>query len=255
MKYLKKVLCAALACMLLAGLFVTPAFAFGCNTSDGKEGFSNGGFGSSRTRVSYDALSELCLKQNERLAAGDYGTAFRNSYCTIVQDGTNDFYVIRLSTTVNTMYYKNAAGGVYYTTDRPSIWNSIYGQLWSTYNGVKTDIAVLVRKTLEQVDKITPVIEKLPNYLWGTYNGEKADIGALAAMTVARLDTTNTTLTRITNQLWSTYDDKQTEVAVLVRKALRIWIPCRLRLKRCPRTFGVRTRVKKLTSALCPPLC
>ena len=220
MKYLKKVLCAALACMLLAGLFVTPAFAFGCNTSDGKEGFSNGGFGSSRTRVSYDALSELCLKQNERLAAGDYGTAFRNSYCTIVQDGTNDFYVIRLVFDSYTMYYKNAAGGVYYTTDRPSIWNSIYGQLWSTYNGVKTDIAVLVRKTLEQVDKITPVIEKLPNYLWGTYNGEKADIGALAAMTVARLDTTNTTLTRITNQLWSTYNGTQTEVAVLVRKTL-----------------------------------
>lgn len=221
MKYLKKVLCAALACMLLAGLFVTPAFAFGCNTSDGKEGFSNGGFGSSRTRVSYDALSDLCLKQNERLAAGDYGTAFRNSYCTIVQDGTNDFYVIRLVYDSYTMYYKNAAGGVYYTTDRPSIWNSIYGQLWSTYNGVRTDIAVLTRKILEHMDTIAPVIEKLPNYLWGTYNGEKADIGALAAMTVARLDTTNTTLTRITNQLWSTYDDKQTEVAVLVRKALQ----------------------------------
>lgn len=221
MKYLKKVLCAALACMLLAGLFVTPAFAFGCNTSDGKEGFSNGGFGSSRTRVSYDALSELCLKQNERLAAGDYGTSFRNSYCTIVQDGTNDFYVIRLVFASYTMYYKNAAGGVYYTTDRPSIWNSIYGQLWSTYNGVRTDIAVLTRKILEHMDTIAPVIEKLPNYLWGTYNGEKADIGALAAMTVARLDTTNTTLTRITNQLWSTYDDKQTEVAVLVRKALQ----------------------------------
>lgn len=62
---------------------------------------------------------------------------------------------------------------MYYTTERPSLINSIYGQLWSTYNGVKTDIAVLVRKTLEQVDKITPVIEKLPNYLWGTYNGEK----------------------------------------------------------------------------------
>lgn len=221
MKYLKKVLCAALACMLLAGLFVTPAFAFGCNTSDGKEGFSNGGFGSSRTRVSYDALSDLCLKQNERLAAGDYGTAFRNSYCTIVQDGTNDFYVIRLVYDSYTMYYKNAAGGVYYTTDRPSIWNSIYGQLWSTYNGVRTDIAVLTRKILEHMDTIAPVIEKLPGYLWGTYNGEKADIGALAAMTVARLDTTNTTLTRITNQLWSTYDDKQTEVAVLVRKALQ----------------------------------
>lgn len=221
MKYLKKVLCAALACMLLAGLFVTPAFAFGCCTSDGKEGFSNGGFGSSRTRVSYDALSELCLKQNERLAAGDYGTAFRNSYCTIVQDGTNDFYVIRLVYDSYTMYYKNAAGGVYYTTDRPSIWNSIYGQLWSTYNGVRTDIAVLTRKILERMDTITPIIEGLPGYLWGTYNGEKADIGALAAMTVARLDTTNTTLTRITNQLWSTYDDKQTEVAVLVRKALQ----------------------------------
>ena len=69
MKYLKKVLCAALACMLLAGLFVTPAFAFGCNTSDGKEGFSNGGFGSSRTRVSYDALSELCLQHTQPIAA------------------------------------------------------------------------------------------------------------------------------------------------------------------------------------------
>ena len=221
MKYLKKVLCAALACMLLAGLFVTPAFAFGCNTSDGKEGFSNGGFGSSRTRVSYDALSDLCLKQNERLAAGDYGTAFRNSYCTIVQDGTNDFYVIRLVYDSYTMYYKNAAGGVYYTTDRPSIWNSIYGQLWSTYNGVRTDIAVLTRKILERMDTITPIIEGLPGYLWGTYNGEKVDIGGLSASMVVRLDDTNTKLDKIIAMLWSTYDHKQTEVAVLVRKTLQ----------------------------------
>lgn len=223
-KNLKKVSCAALVCVLLSVLFVMPSYAAGFGGGSRGGEFSSGGFGGStaQTRLSYDALSNLCVDVNERLAKGEFGSAVKSYGCRIYQpDSSSDFYVIMLRYNGSSYYYRNASGGVYYTTERPSLINSIYGQLWSTYNGVRTDIAVLTRKILEHMDTIAPVIEKLPNYLWGTYNGEKADIGALAAMTVARLDTTNTTLTRITNQLWSTYDDKQTEVAVLVRKALQ----------------------------------
>ena len=222
MKNLKRVSCAALVCVLLSVLFVMPSYAAGFGGGSRPGSFGSGGFGgaTARTCISYDALSDLCVDLNARLANGDFGASWKSYGCTIVKS-SDDFYVIRLIVSGTTYYFRNASGGVYYTTERPSLINSIYGQLWSTYNGVRTDIAVLTRKILEHMDTIAPVIEKLPNYLWGTYNGEKADIGALAAMTVARLDTTNTTLTRITNQLWSTYDDKQTEVAVLVRKALQ----------------------------------
>lgn len=223
-KKLKRIMCAALVCVLLSVLFVMPSYAAGFGGGSRGGEFSGDGFGSStaQTRLSYDALSDLCVDVNERLAKGEFGSAVKSYGCRIYQpDSSSDFYVIMLRYNGSSYYYRNASGGVYYTTERPSLINSIYGQLWSTYNGVRTDIAVLTRKILEHMDTIAPVIEKLPNYLWGTYNGEKADIGALAAMTVARLDTTNTTLTRITNQLWSTYDDKQTEVAVLVRKALQ----------------------------------
>lgn len=222
MKNLKRVSCAALVCVLLSVLFVMPSYAAGFGGGSRPGSFGSGGFGgaTAQTCISYDALSDLCVDLNARLANGDFGASLKSYGCTIVKS-SDDFYVIRLIVSGTTYYFRNASGGVYYTTERPSLINSIYGQLWSTYNGVRTDIAVLTRKILEHMDTIAPVIEKLPNYLWGTYNGEKADIGALAAMTVARLDTTNTTLTRITNQLWSTYDDKQTEVAVLVRKALQ----------------------------------
>lgn len=222
MKNLKSVSCAALVCVLLSVLFVMPSYAAGFGGGSRPGSFGSGGFGgaTAQTCISYDALSDLCVDLNARLANGDFGASWKSYGCTIVKS-SDDFYVIRLIVSGTTYYFRNASGGVYYTTERPSLINSIYGQLWSTYNGVRTDIAVLTRKILEHMDTIAPVIEKLPGYLWGTYNGEKADIGALAAMTVARLDTTNTTLTRITNQLWSTYDDKQTEVAVLVRKALQ----------------------------------
>lgn len=222
MKNLKRVSCTALVCVLLSVLFVMPSYAAGFGGGSRPGSFGSGGFGgaTAQTCISYDALSDLCVDLNARLANGDFGASWKSYGCTIVKS-SNDFYVIRLIVSGTTYYFRNASGGVYYTTERPSLINSIYGQLWSTYNGVRTDIAVLTRKILEHMDTIAPVIEKLPNYLWGTYNGEKADIGALAAMTVARLDTTNTTLTRITNQLWSTYDDKQTEVAVLVRKTLQ----------------------------------
>lgn len=222
MKNLKRVSCTALVCVLLSVLFVMPSYAAGFGGGSRPGSFGSGGFGgaTAQTCISYDALSDLCVDLNARLANGDFGASWKSYGCTIVKS-SDDFYVIRLIVSGTTYYFRNASGGVYYTTERPSLINSIYGQLWSTYNGVRTDIAVLTRKILEHMDTIAPVIEKLPNYLWGTYNGEKADIGALAAMTVARLDTTNTTLTRITNQLWSTYDDKQTEVAVLVRKALQ----------------------------------
>lgn len=222
MKNLKRVSCAALVCVLLSVLFVMPSYAAGFGGGSRPGSFGSGGFGGATTQtcISYDALSDLCVDLNARLANGDFGASWKSYGCTIVKS-SDDFYVIRLIVSGTMYYFRNASGGVYYTTDRPSIWNSIYGQLWSTYNGVRTDIAVLTRKILEHMDTIAPVIEKLPNYLWGTYNGEKADIGALAAMMVTRLDTTNTTLTRITNQLWSTYDDKQTEVAVLVRKTLQ----------------------------------
>lgn len=222
MKNLKRVSCTALVCVLLSVLFVMPSYAAGFGGGSRPGSFGSGGFGgaTAQTCISYDALSDLCVDLNARLANGDFGASWKSYGCTIVKS-SDDFYVIRLIVSGTTYYFRNASGGVYYTTERPSLINSIYGQLWSTYNGVRTDIAVLTRKILEHMDTIAPVIEKLPNYLWGTYNGEKADIGALAAMTVARLDTTNTTLTRITNQLWSTYDDKQTEVAVLVRKTLQ----------------------------------
>lgn len=222
MKNLKRVSCAALVCVLLSVLFVMPSYAAGFGGGSRPGSFGSGGFGgaTAQTCISYDALSDLCVDLNARLANGDFGASWKSYGCTVVKS-SDDFYVIRLIVSGTTYYFRNASGGVYYTTERPSLINSIYGQLWSTYNGVRTDIAVLTRKILEHMDTIAPVIEKLPGYLWGTYNGEKADIGALAAMTVARLDTTNTTLTRITNQLWSTYDDKQTEVAVLVRKTLQ----------------------------------
>ena len=222
MKNLKRVSCTALVCVLLSVLFVMPSYAAGFGGGSRPGSFGSGGFGgaTAQTCISYDALSDLCVDLNARLANGDFGASWKSYGCTIVKS-SDDFYVIRLIVSGTTYYFRNASGGVYYTTERPSLINSIYGQLWSTYNGVRTDIAVLTRKILERMDTITPIIEGLPGYLWGTYNGEKADIGALSAMTVARLDTTNTTLTRITNQLWSTYDDKQTEVAVLVRKALQ----------------------------------
>lgn len=222
MKNLKRVSCAALVCVLLSVLFVMPSYAAGFGGGSRPGSFGSGGFGgaTAQTCISYDALSDLCVDLNARLANGDFGASWKSYGCTIVKS-SDDFYVIRLIVSGTTYYFRNASGGVYYTTERPSLINSIYGQLWSTYNGVRTDIAVLTRKILEHMDTIAPVIEKLPNYLWGTYNGEKADIGALAASMVVRLDDTNTKLDRIIAMLWSTYDDKQTEVAVLVRKTLQ----------------------------------
>lgn len=211
-----------MVCVLLSVLFVMPSYAAGFGGGSRPGSFGSGGFGGATTQtcISYDALSDLCVDLNARLANGDFGASWKSYGCTIVKS-SDDFYVIRLIVNGTTYYFRNASGGVYYTTDRPSVLNSIYGQLWATYNGVRTDIAVLTRKILEHMDTIAPVIAKLPNYLWGTYNGEKADIGALAAVMVTRLDTANTTLNRITNQLWSTYDDTQTEVAVLVRMTLQ----------------------------------
>lgn len=222
MKNLKRVSCTALVCVLLSVLFVMPSYAAGFGGGSRPGSFGSGGFGgaTAQTCISYDALSDLCVDLNARLANGDFGASWKSYGCTIVKS-SDDFYVIRLIVSGTTYYFRNASGGVYYTTERPSLINSIYGQLWSTYNGVRTDIAVLTRKILEHMDTIAPVIEKLPNYLWGTYNGEKADIGALAASMVVRLDDTNTKLDRIIAMLWSTYDDKQTEVAVLVRKTLQ----------------------------------
>lgn len=191
-KNLKKVSCAALVCVLLSVLFVMPSYAAGFGGGSRGGEFSSGGFGGStaQTRLSYDALSNLCVDVNERLAKGEFGSAVKSYGCRIYQpDSSSDFYVIMLRYNGSSYYYRNASGGVYYTTERPSLINSIYGQLWSTYNGVRTDIAVLTRKILEHMDTIAPVIEKLPNYLWGTYNGEKADLGALSAAMLTRLDT------------------------------------------------------------------
>lgn len=224
MKNLKRVSCAALVCVLLSVLFVMPSYAAGFGGGSRGGEFSGDGFGSStaQTRLSYDALSDLCVDVNERLAKGEFGSAVKSYGCRIYQpDSSSDFYVIMLRYNGSSYYYRNASGGVYYTTERPSLINSIYGQLWSTYNGVRTDIAVLTRKILERMDTITPIIEGLPGYLWGTYKGEKVDIGGLSASMVVRLDDTNTKLDKIIAMLWSTYDDKQTEVAVLVRKTLQ----------------------------------
>ena len=222
MKNLKRVSCAALVCVLLSVLFVMPSYAAGFGGGSRPGSFGSGGFGgaTAQTCISYDALSDLCVDLNARLANGDFGASWKSYGCTIVKS-SDDFYVIRLIVSGTTYYFRNASGGVYYTTERPSLINSIYGQLWSTYNGVRTDIAVLTRKILERMDTITPIIEGLPGYLWGTYNGEKVDIGGLSASMLVRLDDTNTKLDRIIAMLWSTYDDKQTEVAVLVRKALQ----------------------------------
>lgn len=222
MKNLKRVSCTALVCVLLSVLFVMPSYAAGFGGGSRPGSFGSGGFGgaTAQTCISYDALSDLCVDLNARLANGDFGASWKSYGCTIVKS-SDDFYVIRLIVSGTTYYFRNASGGVYYTTERPSLINSIYGQLWSTYNGVRTDIAVLTRKILERMDTITPIIEGLPGYLWGTYNGEKVDIGGLSASMVVRLDDTNTKLDRIIAMLWSTYDDKQTEVAVLVRKALQ----------------------------------
>lgn len=222
MKNLKRVSCAALVCVLLSVLFVMPSYAAGFGGGSRPGSFGSGGFGgaTAQTCISYDALSDLCVDLNARLANGDFGASWKSYGCTIVKS-SDDFYVIRLIVSGTTYYFRNASGGVYYTTERPSLINSIYGQLWSTYNGVRTDIAVLTRKILERMDTITPIIEGLPGYLWGTYNGEKVDIGGLSASMVVRLDDTNTKLDRIIAMLWSTYDDKQTEVAVLVRKTLQ----------------------------------
>lgn len=222
MKNLKRVSCTALVCVLLSVLFVMPSYAAGFGGGSRPGSFGSGGFGgaTAQTCISYDALSDLCVDLNARLANGDFGASWKSYGCTIVKS-SDDFYVIRLIVSGTTYYFRNASGGVYYTTERPSLINSIYGQLWSTYNGVRTDIAVLTRKILERMDTITPIIEGLPGYLWGTYKGEKVDIGGLSASMVVRLDDTNTKLDRIIAMLWSTYDDKQTEVAVLVRKALQ----------------------------------
>lgn len=199
MKNLKKVSCAALVCVLLSVLFVMPSYAAGFGGGSRGGEFSGDGFGGStaQTRLSYDALSDLCVDVNERLAKGEFGSAVKSYGCRIYQPDSSDFYVIMLRYNGSNYYYRNASGGVYYTTERPSILNSIYGQLWSTYNGVRTDIAVLTRKILERMDTITPIIEGLPGYLWGTYNGEKVDIGGLSASMVVRLDNTNTKLDRI----------------------------------------------------------
>lgn len=221
-KKLKRIMCAALVCVLLSVLFVMPSYAAGFGGGSRPGSFGSGGFGgaTAQTCISYDALSDLCVDLNARLANGDFGASWKSYGCTIVKS-SDDFYVIRLIVSGTTYYFRNASGGVYYTTERPSLINSIYGQLWSTYNGVRTDIAVLTRKILERMDTITPIIEGLPGYLWGTYKGEKVDIGGLSASMVVRLDDTNTKLDKIIAMLWSTYDDKQTEVAVLVRKTLQ----------------------------------
>ena len=85
MKNLKRVSCAALVCVLLSVLFVMPSYAAGFGGGSRGGEFSGDGFGSStvQTRLSYDALSDLCVDVNERLAKGEFGSAVKSYGCRI----------------------------------------------------------------------------------------------------------------------------------------------------------------------------
>lgn len=93
--------CTALVCVLLSVLFVMPSYAAGFGGGSRPGSFGSGGFGgaTAQTCISYDALSDLCVDLNARLANGDFGASWKSYGCTIVKS-SDDFYVIRLIVSV-----------------------------------------------------------------------------------------------------------------------------------------------------------
>ena len=109
-------------CLLIVSVFfsISCAFAdngFGGGSRGGTFGSSGFSTGTTATVVSYDALSDLCLELNDRLASGNLGAELKNVSCNIEVYRTvagRDMYAIVYHYQAVNYWYCNASGGLVY---------------------------------------------------------------------------------------------------------------------------------------------
>ena len=109
-------------CLLIVSVFfsISCAFAdngFGGGSRGGTFGSSGFSTGTTATVVSYDALSDLCLELNDRLASGNLGTELKTVSCNIEVYRTvagRDMYAIVYHYRAVNYWYCNASGGLVY---------------------------------------------------------------------------------------------------------------------------------------------
>ena len=109
-------------CLLIVSVFfsVSCAFAdngFGGGSRGGTFGSSGFSTGTTATVVSYDALSDLCLELNDRLASGNLGAELKTVSCNIEVYRTvagRDMYAIVYHYQAVNYWYCNASGGLVY---------------------------------------------------------------------------------------------------------------------------------------------
>ena len=109
-------------CLLTVSVFfsISCAFAdngFGGGSRGGTFGSSGFSTGTTATVVSYDALSDLCLELNDRLASGNLGTELKTVSCNIEVYRTiagRDMYAIVYHYQAVNYWYCNASGGLVY---------------------------------------------------------------------------------------------------------------------------------------------
>lgn len=109
-------------CLLIVSVFLSVSCAFADNGfGGGSRGgtFGSSGFstGTTATVVSYDALSDLCLELNDRLASGNLGAELKTVSCNIEVYRTvagRDMYAIVYHYQAVNYWYCNASGGLVY---------------------------------------------------------------------------------------------------------------------------------------------
>ena len=109
-------------CLLIVSVFlsVSCAFAdggFGGGSRGGTFGSSGFSTGTTSTVISYDALSDLCLELNDRLASGNLGAELKTVSCNIEVYRTvagRDMYAIVYHYQSVNYWYCNASGGLVY---------------------------------------------------------------------------------------------------------------------------------------------
>lgn len=109
-------------CLLIVSVFfsISCAFAdngFGGGSRGGTFGSSGFSTGTTATVVSYDALSDLCLELNDRLASGNLGAELKTVSCNIEVYRTvagRDMYAIVYHYQAVNYWYCNASGGLVY---------------------------------------------------------------------------------------------------------------------------------------------
>ena len=109
-------------CLLIVSVFLSVSCAFADNGfGGGSRGgtFGSSGFstGTTSTVISYDALSDLCLELNDRLASGNLGAELKTVSCNIEVYRTvagRDMYAIVYHYQAVNYWYCNASGGLVY---------------------------------------------------------------------------------------------------------------------------------------------